>query len=320
MAQFLPIPDMPVRDLIIKLYQAPGEVEDLVSRRRGALTGDKPWVALAGDTVPSGPCLDQIRGEDFRTPDFGERTPEFGEHVKYVQELMSTFGSGRVLRTFDAEWPRFPMWSLEEPVSEKVRVGDELKRSYPVEPYPFPACGIERRKDPRGFNYIVRWPDKLRFEGEAGEKESVWFNVNKESYPGEAEEACWEYFQEVQRRYARQGMGGKDAGHPDGFGPCEGKYGEDRWFHGTSGDHVFRVVRRPFGDSTNPGNKLVIRNWNPVEDTALPAEQFCGNCRYLERVGGADHYECLGHELISRLDAVDAMGRPVVPGEEVAAP
>jgi hypothetical protein len=163
LAQFLPIPDMPVRDLIIKLYQAPGEVEDLVSRRRDALTGDKPWAALAGDSAHLGPCLDQIKGDEFRTPDFGKGTPDFGENVKYVQELMSTFGSGRVLRTFGAEWPRFPMWSLEEPVTEKVRVGDELKRSYLVEPYPFPACGIERRKDPRGFNYIVRWPDKLRF-------------------------------------------------------------------------------------------------------------------------------------------------------------
>ena len=42
LAQFLPIPDIPVRELIVKLYQAPDDVEDLVSRRRDVLTGDKP--------------------------------------------------------------------------------------------------------------------------------------------------------------------------------------------------------------------------------------------------------------------------------------
>jgi hypothetical protein len=61
LAQFLPIPDMPVRDLIIKLYQAPEEVNDLVSRRRQALTGEKPWTALPGEEVPRGPFLDQAR-------------------------------------------------------------------------------------------------------------------------------------------------------------------------------------------------------------------------------------------------------------------
>jgi len=171
-----------------------------------------------------------------------------------------------------------------------------------------------------GYNYVVRWPGKLKFEGETGEKETVWFNVNKETYAGEAKEACWEYFQEVQKRFARQSLRGEPIGHPDGFGPFEGKYGDHTWLHGTHGDHVFRVVRRPFGDGTNPGNKLVIRNWNPVEGTALPGEQVCGNCRYLERVGGAEHYECLGHELVSRLDAVDAEDRPVATGDEVVVP
>jgi len=191
-------------------------------------------------------------------------------------------------------------------------VGEELQRPYPEEPYPFPACGIERRKDERGFNYVIRWPRKLKFEGDSKEKETVWFNANKETYEGEAEEACWEYFQEVQRCYARQGSRGELAGHPDGFGPFEGKYGEHKWLHGTPNDHIFRVVRRPFGDGTNPGNKMVIRNWNPVEDTAIPAEQVCGNCRHRKYVDGSDHYECLGHELVSSREAVDADDQMVV--------
>ena len=138
-----------------------------------------------------------------------------------MQEVAASFGSGRILGAWGAEWPRFPMCALEGPMTEEIRVGEELKRSYPKEPYPFPACGIERRKDEQGYNYIVRWPGKLRFEGEPGEKETVWFNVNKETYAGEAEEACWEYFQEVQKRYARQGLRGEAAGHPDGLGPSK---------------------------------------------------------------------------------------------------
>ena len=127
-------------------------------------------------------------------------------------------------------------------MTEEVRVGEELQRPYPEEPSPFPACGIERRKDERGFNYLVRWPRRLKFNGDPREKETVCFNANKETYEGEAEEACWEYFQEVQRRYARQTLRGDGAGHPYGFGPFEGMYGENKWFHGTPGDHVFRVV------------------------------------------------------------------------------
>ena len=61
MAQFLPIPDMPVRELVIKMYQSPEEVEDLVSRRRQALTGDAAWVPLAAPECPKGPFLDQAR-------------------------------------------------------------------------------------------------------------------------------------------------------------------------------------------------------------------------------------------------------------------
>ena len=63
------------------------------------------------------------------------------------------------------------MCSLTGPLTEEVRVGEELQRPYPEEPYPFPACGIERRKDKRGFNYIVGWPGNLKFEGDSEENQ-----------------------------------------------------------------------------------------------------------------------------------------------------
>jgi hypothetical protein len=144
---------MPVRDLIVKLYQAPDEVEDLVSRRRAVLTGEKPWVALADDSARPGPFLDQVREGELPTPEFGDGvvTPEFGENADWVREVIVSFGPARVLEAWGAEWPRFPMCSLTGPMTEEIRVGEELKRSYPEEPYPFPACGIERRKDERGY-------------------------------------------------------------------------------------------------------------------------------------------------------------------------
>ena len=49
----------------------------------------------------------------------------------------------------------------------------------------------------------------------------------------------------------------------------------------------------------------------------MPAERFCRNCRHQEYLDGADHYVCLGHELASCREAVDADGRPVVEIERV---
>ena len=66
---------------------------------------------------------------------------------------------------------------------------------------------------------MVHWPSKLKFVGDSQPKATMWFNKNKEKNDGEAEDACWEYFQEVQRRFARQRFHGEDAGLPDGFGP-----------------------------------------------------------------------------------------------------
>jgi hypothetical protein len=51
LAKYLPIPDMPVRDLIVAMYQTLEMVEDLVSRRRKTLTGDAPWVPCATDAA-----------------------------------------------------------------------------------------------------------------------------------------------------------------------------------------------------------------------------------------------------------------------------
>ena len=77
----------------------------------------------------------------------------------------------------------------------------------------------KRKKDTRGFNYVVRFPHKIRLGDEREPRATVWFNVNKEGTDGGAEEAAWNYFVEVQRRYARQRVGDDFAGMPDRFGP-----------------------------------------------------------------------------------------------------
>ena len=63
----LPIPDLPVRELVRKMYQEPEALEDLVSQRRSALTGEAEWAPLVHDEV-RGPASQ----EGYVTPSFGE--------------------------------------------------------------------------------------------------------------------------------------------------------------------------------------------------------------------------------------------------------
>ena len=145
LAQFLPIPDMPVRDLVVKFYQAPDEVQDLVSRRRKELTGDEEWVPLDSSVeVPQGPMLDQARQQDA-TPDFGSGpgTPNFGDGCQLAKEVIRAFGSGRVVEEVGPSWPRFPALNLSEPIREAMRVGTELSRAFPTSPIPCPAIALE---------------------------------------------------------------------------------------------------------------------------------------------------------------------------------
>ena len=93
LAQFLPIPDMPVRELVVKMYQDPDGVDELVSKRRKVLTGDKAWEPMGKNLGPvaagrplqdrgDGPVgpdpqserplmLDVMEEERCETPDFG---------------------------------------------------------------------------------------------------------------------------------------------------------------------------------------------------------------------------------------------------------
>ena len=106
---------MPVRDLIVRLYQAPDEIEDLVSRRRQVLTGDQEWTPLEVTPQRDMPYLDRTKEPGTTTPGFGTVTPEFGERMGLLRELAQVLGEGGVLENPSPEWPRFPMWSLTGP-------------------------------------------------------------------------------------------------------------------------------------------------------------------------------------------------------------
>ena len=49
---------------------------------------------------------------------------------------------------------------LSEPVKESLLVGEELLRPMPKRPLTCLPTSIERKKDERGYNYIVRFPVK----------------------------------------------------------------------------------------------------------------------------------------------------------------
>ena len=142
LAQFLPIPDMPVRDLVVKMYQDPDGVEELVSRRREQLTPGSEFApiydgAQAGRAEPGVksheydtgyPMLDQVEKWGRSTPEFGKKTPDFGkEQAALCSEIVGHFGRGEVLARHLEEWPRFPVCVMKDVISEKIRVGPELK-------------------------------------------------------------------------------------------------------------------------------------------------------------------------------------------------
>jgi len=77
LAQHLPIPDMPVRDLARMMYQDPDALEDLVARRKQALVGDAPWTPLERDEADD---VVSDEGDEIRGPAAasGYETPRFG--------------------------------------------------------------------------------------------------------------------------------------------------------------------------------------------------------------------------------------------------
>ena len=145
---------------------------------------------------------------------------------------------------------------------------------------------IERHKDPRGYNYVVRFPSPIFLEGKDRKQETVWFNTSAGEDPSEAAQAAWSYFKEVCEAYARRSMSPELCGLPGSFGPLRPKEG-DKYFHGKEGDpaveadqaRTFWVIKQPFLDGTGK-RTYEVYGWDPFIMTATPADRFCGCLLY----------------------------------------
>ena len=103
--------------------------------------------------------------------------------------------------------------------------------------------GIERRKDKRGDNFIVWWPEPVAFR-DGKMRKSVWFDVGKFGEP-EARRLSWEYFRQRHRDISQRLATAADM--PGGsFGPVGRPEKTDRGtlFHGDE-NHEFVVHARP---------------------------------------------------------------------------
>ena len=69
-------------------------------------------------------------------------------------------------------------------------MGDELDRPLPEEPIPCAPISIERRKDDRGYNYVVRFPSEIKLKGSRDKRKTVWFNTKHSEDPRDASKAA----------------------------------------------------------------------------------------------------------------------------------
>ena len=137
LARNLPIPDMPIRDLIRKMYQDPDGLEVIVEDRKKELLGDEQaWEPLDESLEPAGgyawepetvpvdhhgaPRLDSLHEDGYTTPKFGDE-----EAVRLAKEL------GMVEVLWDHQkgvFPRFPLAVCAETSVERCIVGGEARQ------------------------------------------------------------------------------------------------------------------------------------------------------------------------------------------------
>ena len=114
MAQRLPIPDMPVRDLVRMMHQGPDALENLLLQRKEVLIGEAAWVPLAASDEVRGPAAEP-----------GYETPKFGRDIEVGEPVIAMLGRGAALSDFGPVWPRFPAFVCQEVSLERALVGLE---------------------------------------------------------------------------------------------------------------------------------------------------------------------------------------------------
>jgi len=333
--EHLPLADLPIRELIQKMYRSPADFEEAIStvaKKRGL----KPdWEPLDGPTEQQ--LLTDLP-EAYVTPDFGH-TPDFGstcastkgrlskgkeigrallrnhvdlgaffsERVSRSADAEATgyLGPGQVLKGMDELWPQWPMWAVgsddskeEESVRATTGRGPVVASSH--DPVPMNREDVphimELQHDERGHYYVVRWPKPVLFDN--GErKTSLWFSVGRYGSEPAAQKAAWRYFSDRYR----------------------GLYTLDEELD--EGQVVSRRDR--IGGILNPAEedgkcyhgdrdhrfthwssmgkplhrKFKVVGWNVRHDTLEDPSDFCSHHELKGADGqGNSIYECLGHD------------------------
>ena len=214
--EHLPLADMPLRELIRKMYREPEAFERDVEAARQKKGQTAEWKPMDGDGDEPA-VMDLPQG--FVTPQFG-MTPDFGslegdageESAAAGREAFKALCQERVGAAYEVEaegltkgaciqsplgvYPAWPMWQQDE-CTEKVAVTFGRTAANDYLPLPMNTGDvpwmIERIKDNAQHYYIVRWPKMVLFNN--GErKASIWFSVGRFGSDEAALKAAWRYF------------------------------------------------------------------------------------------------------------------------------
>jgi len=175
LAEHLPIPQGPLREVIRTMYRRPdafeAEVQDMVVKRKldvgvwKGLTqacedGDTDTVLSDYSYASSGKRRGSAQTE------ISGATPKFGanESVKRgserVERWREEFGPGGVIEEAGPVYPCLPIYCLTEgSLEEALPVGEYVDLPVPVDPRDVPHS-LQRITDTMGDNYVVRWPRK----------------------------------------------------------------------------------------------------------------------------------------------------------------
>ena len=295
LARHLPIPDMPVRDLVRKMYQDPDGLDLLVKSRAVDDQGvELQWEPIESDEleVDSSPW----GAETPEVVESGYVTPRFGtdEATRLAHELGKTV----VLWDHDEYMrPRFPCVVCVESQVERCMVGGEAPtKPFPVNPLDLPIVYEEYKDNKYHDHFAVRWPKPVMFtDGVA--RTSVWFNISKLG-KSEARRQAWSYFKRLfDRGMPRASGSGRlvNKTTPSKEGPRHWNADRTMYYHGReSGDRQNTFECWTGFKDVHP--VILLTGCNYSCETFDGAEEFCGNAQYIasNRVGNR-LYQCLGH-------------------------
>jgi len=282
LAMHLPIPDMPVRDLVSAMYKSPEQLTVWVQfkTRRSSfsvrhLSGDHFLLLLLGTSTFRRFWKIHRRSEDQPRPSgLRHRGLASGKPLRHASEL----GLGEVLWGSGSVYRDLPVFVCTEPACEKALAGLGGDRPRPVRVEDTPWI-LERAVDRPGTgsrhnHYIIRWLAEVKLTG--GSRHSSMWSSTATLGEAEARRQAWTYFraafQAKYNRKTRVGVRGINRHGPMIQGPhC-------KFYRGQEDTHEFTVWVH--SKDSEPGVRMKIVAWDPQRDTFESPEDFCGNCSF----------------------------------------